>query len=75
MRTPNMRSQNVNFRRNVNNNVRMNANTKGKQVERLNKTFVREGKITRTKAWVEKKKDTSKNKMKLVIVTENPLST
>lgn len=47
MRTPNPRI-------NVNNNARRNESVKGNQLERLNKTFVREGTPARTKVWVEK---------------------
>lgn len=63
----------MNSMRNMNNNARRNENVKGKQVEKLDKTFIREGTPKNTKVWVEKIKDTSKKKLKLVIVVETPL--
>ena len=55
IRTPIIRSQNMNPKRNVNNNVRRYGSVKGKQVESLNKIFLREGTPTSTKLWVENK--------------------
>ena len=52
----------MNPRRNVN-NVKRNESVKGKEVESLNKIFVRKGTPRSTKVWVEKTKDTSENKM------------
>ena len=59
--------------RNINNNARRNEHLKGNRVEILNKTFVQEGTPKKTKVWVEKTKETSKKKMKLVIVAEKSL--